>query len=53
MTETHDHLHTVDHKMEIEAAAELFGGVGVARPEIEEAVRELLTAVGEDPWRGR
>ena len=51
MTDTHDHLHTVEHKMEIEAAAELFGGVGVARPEIEEAVRELLAAVGEDPER--
>ncbi|MEE9217274.1 MAG: GTP cyclohydrolase I FolE [Anaerolineales bacterium] len=51
MTDTHDHLRTVEHKMEIEAAAELFGGVGVARPEIEEAVRELLNAVGEDPER--
>ncbi|MFQ5923499.1 MAG: GTP cyclohydrolase I FolE [Anaerolineales bacterium] len=37
--------------MEIEAAAELFGGVGVTRPEIEDAVRELLSAVGEDPER--
>ena len=43
-----DHLHTIEHKMEIEAAAELFGGVGVARPEIEEAIRGLLKAVGED-----
>jgi len=51
MTDTHDHLHTVEHKMEIEAAAELFGGVGVARPEIEDAIRELLSAVGEDPER--
>lgn len=51
MTETKDHLRTVEHKMEIEAAAELFGGVGVARPEIETAVRELLIAVGEDPGR--
>ena len=51
MTDSHEHLHTVEHKMEIEAAAELFGGVGVARPEIEEAVRELLGAVGEDPER--
>ena len=51
MTDTHDHLHTVEHKMEIEAAAELFGGVGVSRPEIEDAVRELLSAVGEDPER--
>ncbi len=51
MTDTHDHLHTVEHKMEIEAAAELFGGVGVTRPEIEDAVRELLSAVGEDPKR--
>ena len=48
---THDHLHTVEHKMEIEAAAELFGGVGVARPEIENAIRDLLSAVGEDPER--
>ncbi|MFV2044647.1 MAG: GTP cyclohydrolase I FolE [Anaerolineales bacterium] len=37
--------------MEIEAAAELFGGDGVARPEIEDAIRELLSAVGEDPER--
>jgi len=51
MTDSHDHLHTVEHKMEIEAAAELFGGVGVARPEIEKAVSELLDAVGEDPER--
>ena len=51
MTDTYDHLHTVEHKMEIEAAAELFGGVGVTRPEIEDAVRELLSAVGEDPKR--
>jgi len=35
----------------IEAAAELLEGVGVARPEIEEAVRRLLLAVGEDPTR--
>ena len=32
----------------IEAAAELLEGVGVAKPEIEEAVRRLLEAVGED-----
>jgi GTP cyclohydrolase I len=51
MTDIDDHLRTVEHKMEIEAAAELFGGVGVARPEIEDAVRELLGAVGEDPER--
>lgn len=35
----------------IEAAAELFGGVGVARPEIEDAVSRLLTAFGEDIGR--
>ncbi len=35
----------------IEAAAELLEGVGVAKPEIEEAVRRLLVAVGEDPSR--
>ena len=51
MPDSHDHLRTVEHKMEIEAAAELFGGVGVARPEIEKAVSELLGAVGEDPER--
>ncbi len=51
MTDSHDHLRTVEHKMEIEAAAELFGGVGVARPEIENAIRDLLVAVGEDPER--
>jgi GTP cyclohydrolase I len=33
---------------DIEAAAELFSGVGVAKPEVEEAVRELLIAFGED-----
>jgi GTP cyclohydrolase I len=32
----------------IEAAAELLSGVGVARPEIEKAVRILLDAFGED-----
>lgn len=32
----------------IEAAAELLGGVGVARQEIEEAVAQLLAAFGED-----
>lgn len=32
----------------IEAAAELLEGVGVARPEVEKAVRELLEAFGED-----
>ena len=51
MTDSHDHLHTVEHKMEIEEAAELFGGVGVARAEIENATRDLLSAVGEDPER--
>jgi GTP cyclohydrolase I len=35
----------------IEAAAELFSGVGVARPEIEDAVRQLLVAFGEDACR--
>jgi GTP cyclohydrolase I len=33
---------------DIEAAAELFSGVGVAKPEVEEAVKQLLTAFGED-----
>jgi GTP cyclohydrolase I len=32
----------------IEAAAELLDGIGVARPEIEAAVRRLLEAFGED-----
>jgi len=32
----------------IEAAAELLGGVGVAKREIEDAVRDLLVAFGED-----
>jgi GTP cyclohydrolase IA len=32
----------------IEAAAELLSGVGVAKPEVEEAVRSLLVAFGED-----
>lgn len=43
--------HTVNHDVEIEAAAELFGGVGVAQPEIEKAVRQLLDAFGEDVCR--
>ncbi|TDI85617.1 MAG: GTP cyclohydrolase I FolE [Chloroflexi bacterium] len=51
MTNANDHLRTKEHKLEIEEAAELFGGVGVARPEIEDAIRELLSAVGEDPDR--
>lgn len=51
MTNANDHLRTKEHKLEIEEAAELFGGAGVARPEIEDAIRELLSAVGEDPDR--
>jgi GTP cyclohydrolase I len=35
----------------IEAAAELLDDVGVARPEIEAAVRQLLDAFGEDTCR--
>ncbi len=45
------HMRTIDHKVEIEAAAELFGGVGVVRPEIEEAIEALLRAFGEDVSR--
>jgi len=51
MTNANDHLRTKEHKLEIEEAAELFGGAGVARPEIEDSIRELLSAVGEDPDR--
>lgn len=36
---------------DIEAAAELLGGVGVAKPEIRDAVRTLLDAFGEDACR--
>ena len=36
---------------EIEAAAELLNEVGIARPEIEAAVRQLLDAFGEDACR--
>jgi GTP cyclohydrolase I len=36
---------------DIEAAAELLSGVGVVKPEIEEAVRQLLNAFGEDACR--
>jgi GTP cyclohydrolase I len=36
---------------DIEAAAELLSGVGVAKPEIEDAVRRLLEAFGEDVYR--
>jgi GTP cyclohydrolase I len=35
----------------IEAAAELLDGIGVARPEVEQAVRRLLDAFGEDVSR--
>jgi GTP cyclohydrolase I len=35
----------------IEAAADLLGGVGVAKPDVEAAVRQLLTAFGEDACR--
>ncbi len=35
----------------IEGAAELLDGVGVAKPEIEQAVRRLLEAFGEDVSR--
>jgi len=51
MTDDNDHWKTVEHRTEIEAAAELFGGVGVSRPEVEQAVRTLLAAVGEDTER--
>ncbi len=51
MSDGSDHWKTVEHHTEIEAAAELFSGVGVSRPEIERAVRGLLAAVGEDPDR--
>jgi GTP cyclohydrolase I len=36
---------------DIEAAAELLSGVGVAKPEIEQAVEKLLDAFGEDVGR--
>ncbi len=36
---------------DIEAAAELLSGVGVARPEVEQAVTQLLRAFGEDVRR--
>jgi len=36
---------------DIEAAAELFDGVGVAKPEIEAAIQQLLFAFGEDACR--
>jgi GTP cyclohydrolase I len=35
----------------IEAAAELLSGVGVAHPEVEKAVQSLLEALGEDACR--
>ncbi|TET80464.1 MAG: GTP cyclohydrolase I FolE [Anaerolineales bacterium] len=45
-----------EYKMEvsmndIEAAAELFSGVGIVKPEIEAAVHQLLQAFGEDACR--
>ncbi|MGD8731421.1 MAG: GTP cyclohydrolase I, partial [Anaerolineales bacterium] len=36
---------------DIEAAAELLGGVGVAKPEIKDAILKLLDAFGEDVSR--
>jgi GTP cyclohydrolase I len=44
-------IHTEVDMHEIEAAAELFDDVGVAQPEIEAAVRQLLQAFGEDACR--
>lgn len=35
----------------IQAAAELRGGVGIASEEVQQAVKNLLEAVGEDPTR--
>lgn len=35
----------------IQAAAELRGGVGIASEEVQQAVKQLLEAVGEDPTR--
>lgn len=51
MAEIDDHLRSTEHKLEVEEAAELFGGAGVAQPEIEAAIKNLLIAVGEDPSR--
>jgi GTP cyclohydrolase I len=51
VTDGNDHWKTVEHRTEIEAAAELFSGVGVSRPEVERAVHDLLAAVGEEPER--
>jgi GTP cyclohydrolase I len=45
---TPDRLSLEGKMHNIEAAAELLDGVGVARPEIESAVRQLLEAFGED-----
>jgi GTP cyclohydrolase I len=46
------HRLTLEGKMHnIEAAAELLDGIGVARPEIESAVGQLLVAFGEDVSR--
>jgi GTP cyclohydrolase I len=39
------------HTHDIEAAAELLSGIGVATPEIEEAINQLLIAFGEDVSR--
>lgn len=36
---------------DIEAAAELLDDIGIAQPEIEEAIRQLLKAFGEDACR--
>lgn len=51
MSELDDHLNSIEHQIELEQAADLFLGPGVDRPEIEEATRRLLSAVGEDPHR--
>lgn len=51
MTDGDDHLHSLEHEIELERAADLFDSQGVDRPTIEQVTRQLLTAVGEDPER--
>ncbi len=51
MTDADDHLSSIEHRLELEEAAELFEGPGIDRARAAEATRLLLTAVGEDPTR--
>jgi GTP cyclohydrolase I len=45
---TSEHLQSEEHRRELEIAAQLFQDEGPVKPEIREAVQQLLVAFGED-----